>query len=173
MRECPHPTLKDRPPGREEMNRTQGISGPQENSHKYPPVSFLGLRMEIISPGKTRPLLDPLTHSSFLLERWGCPAGPGAPPTLGLPHCELGPWRHRGSQSELTWPSAPCPLLCSTSAVLQPGCNSLSTPPHPPLLWDVLRPSLDQTATCVISKFCRIAVPSLYQATIRRLPPLC
>lgn len=53
-----------------------------------PPVGFKG---EILSLEKSRPLLNPLTRSSFLLERWGCPVGLGVQPSLGLPDYELSP----------------------------------------------------------------------------------
>lgn len=116
----PHPTSKDEP-------RAEAGSGTWSVSARgHPPDSFLGLRIESPSLGRTRPLQVSLPP--FLSPKLrGCAVGLGVQPGVGLAHWELSSQLHQDCCSERL--RAPARALCfPVLPVPGPQCPSRLPP---------------------------------------------
>lgn len=113
--------LKGRASGREAGSGTWSVS-----ARGHPPDSFLGLRMEIPSLGRTRPLQVSLPP--FLSPKLrGCAVGLGVQPGVGLAHWELSSQLHQDCCSERL--RAPARALCfPVLPVPGPQCPSRLPP---------------------------------------------
>lgn len=90
----PPSNLKGRASGREAGSGTWSVS-----ARGHPPDSFLGLRMESPSLGRTRPLQVSLLP--FLSPKLrGCAVGLGVQPGVGLAHWELSSQLHQDCCSQ-------------------------------------------------------------------------